>query len=89
MNVEKIFQNDSGDVIVKTIDKNNYDIGVVQMVSNGCLICKWEVRKVDGEYFPEIKVVHDRLTKQEFSFNILEALRFGQKLAEDVIFYNF
>ena len=56
---------------------------------SGCVICAWEVRDVDGSPFPEMKVIHDRLTSTKYSFDILEALKFGQKLAEDAIYYNF
>lgn len=52
----------------------------------GHVICFWKVRDVDEQSFPEIQVVHDRLTASEVSDELLlRALRWGQKYAELLI----
>ena len=96
MKLEKTFENDSGNILVRYCPKEEVGkCGIVEMLhlfdknKSGCVICAWEVRDVDGQPFPEMKVIHDRLTSTKYSFDILEALKFGQKLAEDSLYYNF
>ena len=96
MKLEKTFENEGGNILIRFCPKNQVgSCGIVEMLhlydknKSGCVICAWEVRKIDGEDFPELKVIHNRLTKTQYSFDILEALKFGQKLAEDSLYYNF
>ena len=55
------------------------------MFQNDCVIGYWEVRKVDGEDFPEFISVQDRFINLDCDFDIFKALRFGQKVAEILI----
>jgi hypothetical protein len=94
MKTEKTFENEGGNILVRFAPKNQVGrCGIVEMLhlfdknKSGCVICAWVVRKVDGEPTPEIQVVHNRLTSTQYSFDILEALKYGQKLAEDIIYY--
>lgn len=94
MKLQRTFENEGGNILVRFSPKSQIGrCGVVEMLhlydknESGCVICSWEIRKVDGEYLPELKVVHDRLTSTKYSFDVLEALKYGQKLAEDIIYY--
>ena len=68
--------------------------GIVEMLhlddknKCGCVICFWKVRKINGIDFPEMRVVGNGLTFTKYSFDILEALKCGLKLAEDILYYN-
>ena len=60
--------------------------GLVELISEGCVIGYWESRKVDGDPFPEFRVVHDRLVSMSFDRDdFFEALKWGQKLAEVLV----
>jgi hypothetical protein len=96
MKLEKTFKNDSGDILVRFCPTGTLGAcGIVEMLhlydenKSGCVVCAWKVRIIDGKTFPEMCVIHDRLTTVEYSFDILDALKFGQKLAEDAIYYGF
>ncbi len=87
--MEKTFKNESGNILVRYSPKTQVGrCGIVEMLhlfdnnKTGCVIGAWVVRDVDGEPFPEFQVVHDRLTEIEYSFDIMDAIRYGQKLAE-------
>lgn len=87
--MQKTFENDGGNILVRSTEKDKMGAcGKVEMLhlySNnkaGCVIGAWKVRDVDEQPFPEFYVVHDRLTSTKYSFDIMEALRYGQKLAE-------
>lgn len=94
MKLEKTFINESGNILVRYATHKGR-CGIVEMLhlynnnESGCAICAWKVRKIDGTDFPEMYVIYNRLMITEFSFDIMEALKFGQKLAEDIIYYDF
>ena len=95
MKLQKTFENKGGNILVRYSANKNSRCGIVEMLhlydnnKAGCVICAWKVRKIDGDDFPEMYVIHDRLTTTAFSFDIMDALKYGQKLAEDAIYYNF
>jgi hypothetical protein len=96
MTLKKQFENLGGDILVRFCpDTQLGRCGIVEMMhlydnnKSGCVICAWKVREIDGEDFPEMYVIHDRLTRIEYSFDIMVALRYGQKLAEDAVYYKF
>lgn len=92
MKLEKTFENKGGNILVRHATHNGR-CGIVEMLYlydnnvSGCAICAWKVRKIEGNDFPEMYVIYDRLTTTEFYFDIMEALKFGQKLAEDILYY--
>ena len=67
--------------------------GIVEMMhlddknESGCVIGYWKIRKIDGHPFPEFQSVHDRIMKTEYDDPqiLLDALSFGQRLAELLI----
>lgn len=85
---EKIFSNESGDIKVVMCEGTNRKHALVEMLhlwhenNSGGVICFWVE---DSEGVPEIQVVADRLTSTKYSFDILEALRYGQLLAEVIL----
>ena len=87
--MEKRFKNTSGDILVRKSSERG--CGTVEMLhlfqenKVGYVIGSWNVRKVDGEDFPEFTVVGKRFMEVSYSFDPLEALKFGQKLAELLI----
>jgi hypothetical protein len=91
METSKTFENESGNILVRDARGKIGSCGVVEMLhlfsenKSGCVIAAWKVRKVDGENFPEMYVIHDRLTATEYTCDIMEALRYGQQLAEKAI----
>ena len=86
--MKKTFENEGGNILVRTTGGKVGACGIVEMLhlydknESGCVIGAWKVRNIDSTPFPEFYVVHDRLTETEYSFDILEAIRYGQKLAE-------
>lgn len=86
--MEKTFENIGGNILVRAAGEGRGSCGIVEMLhlwnenESGCVIGAWKVRDVDSTPFPEFYVVHDRLTSTTYSFDILEAIRFGQKMAE-------
>ena len=87
--MEKTFENGSGNILVRYCPKDEIgSCGIVEMLhlfnnnESGCVIGAWKTRMVGGKLFPEFYVIHDRLTSIEYSFDIMEAIRYGQKLAE-------
>lgn len=89
MKLEKTFENEGGNILVRYCPETQLGrCGIVEMLhlydenKSGCAIGAWVVRDVDGIPFPEFQVIHDRLTSTKYSFDILEALRYGQRLAE-------
>lgn len=96
MKLEKTFENRGGNILVRFCPEAQVGkCGIVEMLhlydknKSGCVIGAWVVREIDGEPFPVFQVVHNRLTNTEYSFDIMEALRYGQKLAEDALYYKF
>lgn len=82
----KRWKHESGDIYVR-IAKDQGRCGVVEIMhltsgESGYVVGAYEVRKVDGEPYPEFKVVHDRLTNLPEDLPIMEILKYGQKLAE-------
>lgn len=84
--IHKIFENKGGNIKVYDSRDNVGSCGVVTMLNvKGYVIGAWKLSNIDGEDFPEFYVIHDRLTKEEFSFDIMEAIKYGQQLAELLI----
>jgi len=70
-----------GEILVQ--ESGEYGCGVVEMIFRGCVVCFWEVRNVDGNPFPELREVHDRLTSLEIDREeFWKALEWGRKLSE-------
>jgi hypothetical protein len=93
--MKRTFKNEGGNIEVRYCPKTQFGAcGIVEMLhlfdnnKSGCVIGYWKVRDVDGQSFPEFGVVHDRLTEIDYSFDIMEAIRYGQKLAEISILSN-
>ena len=89
--MQKTFPNDSGDILVRQ-SPTKMGCGIVEMMhlydkenKSGCVIGYWELRKSDDEHVAEFRSVHDRFAKTEYVFDIMEAVRYGQKLAELII----
>ena len=87
--IEKRYKNKGGDILVRFCPETQIGrCGIVEMLhlydknESGCVIGAWVVRDVDGQPFPEFRIIHDRLTITKYSIDILEAIKFGQKLAE-------
>lgn len=82
----KTFENEGGNIRVLECEGINRKSALVEMMylydnnRAGCVICFWIPGK-DG-MDPEIRVVADRLTSTKYSFDIMEALKYGQDLAE-------
>ncbi len=85
--MKKTFENEDGNILVR-YSHNTGRCGIVEMLhlydknESGCVIGAWKVRKIDGEDFPEFYAIHDRFTSTKYSFDIMEAVKYGQKLAE-------
>lgn len=78
--MKKIF----GEIIVQKSGK--WGCGIVELITQGCVVCFWEVRNVDGEPFPEIRVVHDRMTSMGFNpDDFWDAANWGQRYAEKIV----
>lgn len=81
--IEKRWENEGGDILVRQTD----NCGIVEIMhlysenKSGCVIGYWEVRDVDGEPMAEFSAVHDRFANTKYSFDIMEAVRWGEKLA--------
>ena len=70
-----------GKILVQ--ESGEFGCGVVEMITHGCVICYWEFRNVDGNPFPELREVHDRLTSVEIDREeFWKALEWGRKLSE-------
>jgi hypothetical protein len=86
--LQRTFVNDGGNILVRDARGKPGRCGIVEMLhlydknKSGCVVAAWEVRDIDGTPFPELRVIHDRLTATKYSFDIMEALRYGQELAE-------
>ena len=79
--MKKIFFDETGSITVTKSGKHG--CGIVEIIHNGGVLVYWEVRQVDGQPQAEIKGVHDRLAKTDCSDeNIMQAIRFGQRLAD-------
>jgi len=93
--MEKKFWHEAGQLWVRGLtEKPNGKDNVVELIAlegdaqAGCVICFWKKRRIDGDgpYIAEIQVVHDRLTSEKFSDEvIMQALRWGQKLADLIV----
>jgi len=86
--MKKEWKNEGGNLVVRKSGKNS-GCGVVELThlyaeTSGCVIAYWEERSVDGEPFPELHSVHDRLNDYRMAI-LLEAIRYGQRLAELIV----
>jgi hypothetical protein len=85
--MQKTFKNDSGDIVVRE-SSNSLGCGIVEMMhlwhdnESGCVIGFWETRDRDGEKIAEFKSLDERFPKTEYSFDVMEAVKYGQSLAE-------
>jgi len=91
--MKRQWDNKSGAILVRQSDKDHGGCGIVEMLHlwsenrSGCVIGYWEVREVDGSPTAEFQSVHDRVMKTEYDTAdlLLDALRFGQRLADLLI----
>ena len=94
MKNSKRWKNFSGDILVKESDASG--IGIVEILhlynkknDAGCVIGCWKTRKCDGEIIAEFQSIHDRIMEVDYSdVNLIEILKFGQKLADIIIEIN-
>jgi len=90
--MEKRFKNNNKDILVRT-SSLDLGCGIVEMLhlwdgnNAGCVIGYWEKRKSEGEYIAEFHSVLSRIMETEYdNANILlEALKYGQKLADIIL----
>lgn len=69
-----------------TVKGSNGNCGIVELIYDGCVICYFEVRDVDGEPYPELHEVHNRLTSMDFDRETFwRALEWGRKLADVLV----
>lgn len=88
-NFKKTIKNSSGNITIKATD----NCGIVEIMHlydkniSGCVIGYWQVRDVDGEPMAEFQSVHDRIMTTEYDSPsiLLEALKYGQKLADLIV----
>ncbi len=87
--MEKRIKNKSGDILIRQTN----DCGIVEIMHlcnnniSGCVIGYWKKRKCDGINIAEFISVNGRIMEIEYdNANILlEALKFGQKMADLLI----
>ena len=87
--LKKRWKNSSGDIEVRQTD----NCGIVEIMhywdknKSGCVIACWRETEIDGKSTTQLESIYDRLmtTKYDNSDILLEALIFGQKLAEILI----
>lgn len=91
--MKKIFENSSGNILVKDSYKDLGACGVVEILhlydnnQSGCVIGAFVERKVDGMNIAEFHEVLDRLTSTPIDSSeiIMEAIRYGRKLSEVIL----
>lgn len=84
--IRKRFKNKSGDIEVRQTD----NCGIVEIMhywkenKSGCVIGYWSIRNCDGDKIAEFQSVQSRIIETEYDDPtiLLEALKFGQKLAD-------
>jgi len=90
--MKKIFKNKSGDILVRYCSKDQIGrCGIVEMLhlhdkkrKAGCVIGYWEVN-IDEDPTAEFKVIDSRLTEVKYDFDIIKAIKYGQKIADKMI----
>ncbi len=90
--IKKRWKNSSGDIEVRETDS----CGIVEIMhywdknKSGCVIGCWRKTEIDGIPTTQFESIYDRLmtTKYDNPQILLEALQFGQKLAEILIDQN-
>lgn len=90
--MEKRIKNSSGDLLIRETD----NCGIVEMLhlfnenKFGCVIGCWNVRKCDGEDIAEFSSIHNRIMNTDYDDNnkLLEALKYGQRLADLILLSN-
>lgn len=83
MNHLKEFPNYGKNITIRNSWKNG--CWIVELIYNGCVICYWQVRKIDWEDFPELVSVHRRLVDFEYEWrkeSFMYILQYWQDLAE-------
>lgn len=89
--MEKTFINEGGNILVRDARGKVGAGGVVEMLHlydnnrAGCLIGAWKIRPVDGENRAEFCSVYNRFPTTKYSFDIMEAVKWGQKLADMIV----
>ena len=89
--MEKRIKNSSGDLLIRETD----NCGIVEILhinvnEIGCVIGYWDIRKCDGEDIAEFQSVHNRIIETDYddAGKLLEALKYGQKLADIILLSN-
>jgi len=90
--LEKRIKNSSGDLLIRKSGKEG-GCGIVELLhlwsknESGCVIGCWQEKKSDESYIAEFSSIDDRIITTEYdnSDMLLDALKFGQKLADLII----
>ena len=86
--MEKTYKNEGGNILIRNTEGMTGACGMIEMLhlfdknKSGCVIAYWEVRKSDGQDIAEFQSCMDRFATTKYSFDIMEAVRFGQKMAD-------
>ena len=89
--INKKIKDKNGEIIIRAMEIQEAGekdgTAIAEIVTQGCVICFWICREVDGCYYmAELNEVYDRLTSVEIEpENLLEAIRTGRKIANVII----
>lgn len=85
--MKKTFQNESGNILIRSSKDVKGACGIVEMLhlhdknSSGCVIASWYVNKSDINPVARFESCDDRFPNTKYSFDIMEAVHYGQNLA--------
>lgn len=90
---EQAFHNSSGDILVKLSAGQAGACGIVEALhlwsenKSGCVIFAWKRRMADGSPIAEVYSIHGRMVDTVYDSPdvLLDALKFGQQLAESYL----
>ena len=94
--ISKTFENSSGNILVRDSSGQSGACGIVEILhlydnnKSGCVIGAFVERDCDGYQIAEFQEVHDRLTTTPIDSDelIMQAIRYGRKLAEVILISN-
>ncbi len=85
---EKRFKNDSGDILIREISSGDGILEVLHLWDKnqaGCVIAYWKEVICDGEKTAQFESLYDRFVDVDFSIDISDFLKQGQKIADALL----